>query len=112
MPSISFPFRFNAAARLPADAPYPGAPVAINGDGSDEEANEAVALHVMTHPLERPMRPEFGTESLPFGPGLNAGALQLQLAENGWDYILIRNIDTTVLDRSRVQSVVAWERKL
>lgn len=100
MASISFPFRVNPSTRG----------VATNPDGSDPEINEAVALHVMTHPGERPMRPEFGTESMPFGDGLDMGSLQLQLTTHGWEHITITDITTGTPQGGRVESVVTWER--
>lgn len=102
MASISFPFRIDPVNRR----------VATNPDGSDPEANEAIALHVMTQPGERPMRPGFGTESLPFGPGIDAGALQLQLTEHGWENLAVTDItDSAPLD-GRVVSTVSWERSM
>ena len=97
---LSFPFRIEPASR---DA-------ATNPDGSDQEITEAVAAHVMVQPLERPMRPGFGTESLPFGDGLDQGALQLQLTEHGWEHVSVSQIETDTPDGGRVQSLVTWER--
>lgn len=102
MASLSFPFRVDSVSRR----------VVTNPDGSDPEANEAIALHVMTQPGERPMRPGFGTESLPFGDGLDPGALQLQLTEYGWDRLSVTDIETGTPDGGRVESVVSWERSM
>lgn len=102
MASISFPFRVDPTNRR----------VATNPDGSDPEVNEAIAAHVMVQPGERPMRPGFGTESMPFGDGLDAGALQLQLTEYGWEHIAVTDITTTQPQNGRVESVVTWERSM
>lgn len=100
MASISFPFRVDPSTRG----------VVTNHDGSDAEINEAVALHALTHPGERPMRPEFGTESMSFGDGLDQGSLQLQLYLHGWEHVIITDITTGDPDGGRVESVVTWER--
>lgn len=100
MPSISFPFRVDPANRR----------VATNPDGSDPEINEAIAVHVLVQPGERPMRPGFGTESLPFSNGLDQGALQLQLSEHGWEHIAVTGVNSGPPDNGRVESVVTWER--
>lgn len=100
MPALSFPFRVDPISRN----------VATVADGSDQEAAEAIAAHIMVHPGERPMRPEFGTESLPFGDGLGRGSLQLQLTEHGWPRILIVDITNGDPDNGRVESRVTWER--
>jgi len=97
---ISFPFRVDPVTRA----------VATVTSGSDEEISEAVALHVMTQPGERPLRPGFGTESLPFGDGLDAGSIQLQLTDHGWAHVNITDVETRVLDQNRVESTVNWER--
>lgn len=101
MASISFPFRVVPATRA----------VATNVDGSDAEVDEAIALHILTETLERPLRPEFGTDSLPFSDGLSAGALQLQLSEHGWEHIRITDIVTEDPVGNRVESSVFWERR-
>jgi len=110
MPSISFPFRVAPRTYRPEDVVYPGSPVATNEDGSDPEANEAIAVHLMVQPGERPMRPDFGTDSPSFGPGLDKGALQLQLDEHGWNHIRVKAITDTVPEGGRVESTVTWER--
>lgn len=102
MASISFPFRVNPSTRG----------VATNQDGSLAEINEAIALHVMTHPGERPMRPDFGTESMAFGPGLDQGALQLQLTNYGWAHVAILDVTSGMPENGRVESVVTWERNI
>lgn len=100
MASISFPFRVNPSTRG----------VATNPDGSDPEINEAVALHILTHPGERPMRPEFGTESMSFGEVLDQGALQLQLTLHGWEHVTITDVAAGQPDGGRINAVVTWER--
>jgi hypothetical protein len=102
MASLSFPFRVDPATRR----------VATNPDGSDPEASEAIALHILTFMGERPMRPGFGTESLPFGPGLDPSALQLQLTEHGWDNLSITDITDGPPANGRVESIVSWERNV
>ena len=102
MPSLSFPFRVDPVSRR----------VATNPDGSDPEANEAIALHVLTQPGERPMRPGFGTESLSFTDGLDVGARQLQLTEHGWERLSVTDIANGIPDNGRVESVVSWERSM
>lgn len=101
MASISFPFRVS---------PTTGS-VVTNVDGDDAEVDEAIALHILTENLERPLRPEFGTVSLPFGDGLNPGALQLQLTEHGWEHIGITDVITGEPEENRVESSVYWERR-
>lgn len=101
MPALSFPFRISPVTR--------GAQTVE--DGSDEEISEAVAAHVMVQPGERPMRPGFGTESLPFGDGLSLGSLQLQLTEYGWEHVVVTDIVTGDPQDNRVVSHVTWERR-
>lgn len=100
-PSLSYPFRVDPITRN----------AATNPSGSDPEVNEAVALHVLTEMGERPLRPDFGTVSLPFGGGLEHGALQLQLSEHGWSHIEVRNVASGAPEGNRVESVVTWERR-
>lgn len=102
MPSISFPFRVDPSSRA----------VATNPDGSDPEVNEAIAVHVMTQPGERPLRPGFGTESLPFSDGVDQGALQLQLTEYGWEHITITDVSPGEPANGRVENAVTWERNI
>lgn len=100
MASLSFPFRVDPISR----------DVVTNPDGSDPETHEAIAAHIMTQPFERPMRPNFGTESVAFGTGLDRGALQLQISEHGWEHITITDVASDTPNGGRIESVVTWER--
>lgn len=121
MSVLSFPFRVDPVTRTGkpiADGPdheqvvvSPRSAVA-NEDGSDHEIAEAIALHVMVQPGERPMRPDFGTESMPFGAGPSRGFLQLQLTEHGWGHVAVRAITAADPEDSYREFSVSWERTL
>lgn len=120
MSVLSFPFRVDPVIRNGpsifdgVDAVITEAPprsVVVLESGSDEEITEAVAAHVMVQPGERPMRPEFGTDSMSFGPGVSQGSLQLQLAEYGWGHVLINSVTPgEPTDAGYQEFTVAWER--
>lgn len=111
MASISFPFRVPPLSRDTPTGEYVPRAVVTNVDGADAEVDEAIALHILTETLERPLRPEFGTVSLPFGDGLSQGGLQLQLLEHGWEHIFIADVATGEPEGNRVESAVFWERR-
>lgn len=99
MAAISFPFRVD---------PHSGGVVTVP-ESSAQHINEAIAVHVMVHPGEKHLNPNFGTPTLPFSNALEAGALQLNLADNGFGHVRITNVDTTYLGDSAAESDITWE---
>lgn len=80
--------------------------------GSEAEVNQEIALHVLTRPGERPIRPDFGTPALPFGDGLDIGGVQLQLRENGHPNVRITDVTTEETPTpGAVSTSIHWERE-
>ena len=118
-PVLSFPFRVDPVTRTGkpiSDGPDhdpvlvgPRQVVAVD-PGSDHEIAEAIAAHIMVAPSERPMRPDFGTVPMPFGPGLSATFLQLQLLEHGWEHVAVRRVEPADPEGNYRRFSVSWER--
>lgn len=97
--ALSFPFRID---------PHSGAAV-TTAEGSAQNISETIAVHVLTHPGERHLNPGFGTPTLPFSEGLEAGPLQLSLTDNGMGHIRITDVTTVPVGDGAAESTVSWE---
>ena len=96
---LSFPFRLD---------PISGAAV-TTAEGSAQNINETIAVHVLTHPGERHLNPGFGYPTLPFSEGLEAGPLQLNLTDNGMGHVRITEVATTSVGDGAAESMITWE---
>lgn len=97
--AISFPFRVD---------PHSGGVVTVP-ESSTQHINETIAVTVMVHPGEKHLNPNFGTPTLPFSDALEAGALQLNLTDNGWGHVRVANVTTTYLGDNTAESDITWE---
>lgn len=97
--AISFPFRVD---------PHSGGVVTVS-ESSTQHINETIAVTVMVHPGEKHLNPNFGTPALPFSDALEAGALQLNLNDNGWGHVRVASVTTTYLGDSTAESDITWE---
>lgn len=78
-------------------------------EGSQQQINEAIAVHCLTHPGERHLNPGFGMPSLPFSEPIEAGPLQLNLTDNGLGHVRVTDVNTTVTGESMADSTIKWE---
>lgn len=97
--AISFPFRVD---------PHSGGVVTVP-ESSTQHINETIAVHAMVHPGEKHLNPNFGTPTLPFSDALEAGALQLNLTDNGWGHVRVVNVTNTYLGDNTAESDIIWE---
>ena len=97
--AISFPFRVD---------PHSGGVVTVP-ESSTQHINEIIATHALVHPGEKHLNPNFGTPTLPFSDALEAGALQLNLNDNGWGHVRVANVTTTYLGDNTAESDITWE---
>lgn len=95
---LSFPFRITH-----------GGNAATVAESSDQHISESIAVHVLTHPGERHLNPNFGTPQLPFGAPLEEGPLQLNLNDNGWSQVRVSGIQTTATSDTTATSSITWE---
>lgn len=95
---ISFPFRITAQGA-----------VAVIGYGTDQEAEEAIAVLSLTQEGERLLTPGFGIPDPAFY-GLHAGDLQTGLDEYGPEGITIDAIETEELNDTQQVATVRWSR--
>lgn len=102
MAPLAFPFRID---------PRTGG-AAVVDPGADAEVNQEIAMHILTRPGERPLRPDLGTPAVPHGDGLDLAGVQLQLREHGHEDIRLTGV-TTVETRTpgAVSTTIDWERE-
>ena len=97
--ALSFPFRLT-----------PTGSVATVEAGSDAEADEAIAVLVLTRIGERRMRPNFGIPDPVFAHGLYIGDIQVGLDEHGPAGIKVTSLTTEPKSNTKAVATVLWER--
>ena len=97
--AISFPFRVD---------PHSGGVVTVP-ESSTQHINEIIATHALVHPGEKHLNPQCGSTPPPVPDALEAGALQLNLTDNGWGHVRVVNVATTYLGDNIAESDITWE---